>query len=95
MEPAENKSLKNGEQGSISGLKDNTGVKSVLGIIVAIVGAILIYYVLSSITVEQGSASDPRVLSQAGRGLAAIFIAALILWSTEAIPIGMTSLLLI
>lgn len=95
MEPAENKDLKIGEKGSLSGLKDNKSIKSALGIIFAVMGAILIYYVLSSITVEHGSASDPRVLSKAGRGLAAIFIAVLILWSTEAIPIGITSLLMI
>ena len=95
MESAEDKKLKNGEQGSISGLKGNIRAKSALGILLAVFGAILIYYVLSAITVEQGSASDPRVLSQAGRGLAVIFIAALILWSTGAIPIGITSLLMI
>jgi sodium-dependent dicarboxylate transporter 2/3/5 len=95
MEPAEDKNLKIGEQGSLSGLRSNTRVKSVLGILLAIVGAILVYYVLSAITVEHGPTSDIRVLSEAGRGLAAIFIAALVLWSTEAIPIGITSLLMI
>jgi len=95
MEPVESKNLKIGEQGSLSRLKDNISVKSALGIIAAIVGAILVYYLLSAITVEHGSASDPKILSQAGRGLAAIFIAALILWFTEAIPIGITSLLMI
>ncbi|MBN1832315.1 MAG: DASS family sodium-coupled anion symporter [Deltaproteobacteria bacterium] len=95
MEPAEDKDLRIGEHGSFSGLKDNRGMKSVLGIFFAVLGAILVYYVLSAITVEHGSAADIRVLSKAGRGLAAIFVAALILWSTEAIPIGMTSLLMI
>ncbi len=95
MEPAEDKNLRVGEQGSSSGSMDKKRMKSVLGILIAVLGAILVYYVLSAITIEQGPASDPRVLSHAGRGLAAIFFAALILWSTEAIPIGMTSLLMI
>jgi sodium-dependent dicarboxylate transporter 2/3/5 len=95
MEPAEDKNLNASEQGSFSGLEDDARLKSVLGIFFAVLGAILVYYSLSAITVEQGSDSDIRVLSNAGRGLAAIFIAALILWSTEAIPIGMTSLLMI
>ena len=82
MEPAEEKNLVK-------------RMKSVLGIFIAFLGAILVYYVLSAVTAEHGSAPDPKVLSQAGRGLAAIFIAALILWSTEAIPIGITSLLMI
>lgn len=95
MEPIENKKLKTGEQGLLSKLKDSMRVKSVLGILLAILGAILVYYLLSAITVEQGPATDLHVLSKAGRGLAAIFIAALVLWSTEAIPIGITSLLII
>lgn len=76
-------------------MKDNNIVKSVLGIFFAVLGAIVIYYLLSAITIEQGPASDIHVLSKAGRGLAALFIAALVLWSTEAIPIGLTSLLMI
>src|SRR4030043_1191433 len=95
MELVENKKLRNGERGLFARLKDNTGVKSALGILLAILGAILVYYLLSDITVENGPASDPRILSKAGRGLAAIFIAALVLWSTEAIPIGITSLLIL
>lgn len=95
MELVENKKLRNDERGLFARLKDNTGVKSALGILLAILGAILVYYLLSAITVENGPASDPRVLSKAGRGLAAIFIAALVLWSTEAIPIGITSLLIV
>ena len=95
MEPVENKKIKSGEQGLLSKLKDNISIKSILGILLAVVGAILVYYVLSAITVENGPATDPKVLSPAGRGLAAIFIAALILWSTEAIPIALTSLLMV
>jgi len=95
MEPGEDKDLKIGEHGTLSGSKDKIQVKSVLGILLAIVGAIFVYYVLSAITVEHGSASDIRVLSKAGRWLAAVFVAALVLWSTEAIPIGITSLLMI
>lgn len=78
-----------------SGYKDRLSVKPVISILLAILGAIVVYYILSSITVENGSASDIRVLGKAGRSLAAIFFAALILWSTEAIPIGITSLLII
>ena len=95
MQTIENKKLKTGKQGLLSKLKDNIRAKSVLGILLAIVGAILVYHILSAITVEHGPSSDPEVLSQAGRGLAAIFVAALILWATEAIPIGITSLLMI
>jgi sodium-dependent dicarboxylate transporter 2/3/5 len=95
MEPAENKNRRIGEHGSLSGLKEDRRVKSVLGIFIAVLGAILVYYVLSAITVEHGSAADIRVLSKTGRGLAAIFVAALILWSTEAIPIGITSLFMV
>ena len=95
MEPVENEELETGEKGLLSQLKDNIRIRSALGILIAILGAILVYYILSAITVEHGSASDPKVLSQAGRGLAAIFLAALVLWSTEAIPIGITSLLMI
>jgi sodium-dependent dicarboxylate transporter 2/3/5 len=95
MEPGENKKLETGEKGLLSQLNENIKIKSALGILIAILGAVLVYYLLSAITVEHGSSSDPKVLSQAGRGLAAIFIAALVLWSTEAIPIGITSLLMI
>jgi sodium-dependent dicarboxylate transporter 2/3/5 len=91
MESNGNKRLEVGKKGFLS----NARIRSVLGILVAIFGALLIYYLLSAITVEQGPASDPRVLSRAGRGLAAVFIAALVLWSTEAIPIGITSLLIL
>jgi len=91
MEPIENKKLDVEKKIFLS----NTRIKSLLGILVAIFGALLVYYLLSAITVEHGSASDPRVLSKAGRGLAAIFIAALVLWSTEAIPIALTSLLMV
>ncbi len=70
-------------------------IKSVLGIFFAVLGAIVVYYILSKITVENGSASDIHVLSKGGKSLAAIFIAALVLWSTEAIPIGITSLLMV
>ena len=69
MEPGEDKDLKIGEHGTLSGSKDKIQVKSVLGILLAIVGAIFVYYVLSAITVAQGSASDPKVLSQAGADL--------------------------
>jgi sodium-dependent dicarboxylate transporter 2/3/5 len=95
MEPVEKKKILSAKQGLLSNLMDSISIKSVLGILLAIVGAILVYCVLCAITVEHGSASDPRVLSQAGRGLAALFIAVLVLWSTEAIPIGITSLLMI
>jgi len=95
METIKNSKFKAGKQDFLSLLKGDIGFKSLLGILVAILGAILVYYLLSAITVEHGSASDPKVLSQAGRGLAALFIAALVLWSTEAIPIGLTSLLMI
>ena len=95
MELVENKKIEDGERGLFARFKDNISIKSVLGILMAILGAILVYYLLSAITVENGPASDPRVLSKAGRGLAAIFIAALVLWSTEAIPIGITSLLIL
>jgi sodium-dependent dicarboxylate transporter 2/3/5 len=91
MEPNGNKRLEVGGKGFLS----NTRIKSAIGILMAIFGALLVYYLLSAITVEQGPASDPRVLSKAGRGLAAVFIAALVLWSTEAIPIGITSLLIL
>jgi sodium-dependent dicarboxylate transporter 2/3/5 len=95
METIKNGELEAGKKDLLSRLKDNIGFKSLLGIFVAIFGAVLVYYLLSAITVEQGPVSDPRVLSKAGRGLAAIFIAALVLWSTEAIPIGITSLLMV
>jgi sodium-dependent dicarboxylate transporter 2/3/5 len=95
MEANESNKLKAGKKGFLSRLKNDVGFKSVLGIFAAILGALLVYYLLSAITIEHGSASDPKVLSQAGRGLAALFIAALVLWSTEAIPIGLTSLLMV
>ena len=75
-------------------MKDNK-VKSTLGILFAILGAILVYFILSKVTVESGSPTDIHVLSKGGRSLAAIFVAALVLWSTEAIPIGITSLLMV
>jgi sodium-dependent dicarboxylate transporter 2/3/5 len=95
MEPVENKKVLSGDQGFLSKSNGSVSIKSVLGLLFAIVGAILVYYVLSAITVKDGSASDIHVLSKAGRGLAALFIAALVLWSTEAIPIALTSLLMV
>lgn len=94
MEPVEDKTLDTADQG-VPQVNNNSKVKSILGISFAIIGAILVYYILSSITVEQGSESDIRVLSEPGRMLAAFFIVALVLWSTEAIPIGITALLIV
>ena len=76
-------------------MMDYNRVKSVLGILSAVLGAILVYYFLSVITVPHGPESNFHVLNPAGRSLGAIFIAALVLWSTEAIPIGITSLLMV
>jgi sodium-dependent dicarboxylate transporter 2/3/5 len=65
------------------------GLKSIIGVIGAILGAILIYYLLPGGTKETGGLID------SARSLAAIFVAALILWATEAIPIATTSLLVL
>jgi sodium-dependent dicarboxylate transporter 2/3/5 len=64
-------------------------LKSVLGIIGAIVAGLLLFYALP------GSETVPGGLSTAARGLAAIFVVALILWATEAVPIAVTSLLVL
>ena len=95
MESTENIELKDKKQDFLSQLWGNARFKAFLCIFVAISGALLVYYLLSAITIEYGPASDPRVLSRAGCGLAAIFFLALVLWSTEAIPIGITSLLMV
>ena len=95
MEQTEDKKLKDGKQGMPSKSQGDNRIKAVFGILGAVLGALLVYYLLSAITVEHGSASDPQVLSKAGCRLAAIFVAALVLWATEAIPIGITSLLMV
>ena len=76
-------------------MSDYNKAKSAIGILFAVLGAVLVYYLLSVITVEHGAESNIHVLSLAGRRLAAVFVTALVLWSTEAIPIGITSLLII
>ena len=58
MEPVENEELETGEKGLLSQLKDNIRIRSALGILIAILGAILVNYILSAITVEHGSASN-------------------------------------
>jgi len=69
--------------------------KAAIGILAAIIGGILAYFLLAPFTLAPGAAPDPTVLTPSGRGLAAIFVVALILWATEAIPIAVTSLLMI
>jgi len=95
MESIDDRKLEDGKKDFSFQLTTNSKFKSIFSILVAIFGALLIYYLLSAITIEHGTASDPRVLSKAGRGLAAIFFLALVLWATEAIPIGITSLLMV
>lgn len=94
METAVNKKADTVYRG-LDQLDKKSKVKSFLGILFAIIGAIIVYAILSSITIEQGPASDIRVLSEPGRMLGAFFIVALVLWSTEAIPIGVTALLIV
>lgn len=94
MGAVENNKFKSGEQG-ITQLNGNRNLKSIFGILFAIIGAVLVYYTLSAITIEHGPVSDAHFLSREGLVLAAVFIVALVLWSTEAIPIGITALLIV
>lgn len=69
--------------------------KAIVGILASIIGAMIVYMILSTFTTSAGASPVPNALSPAGQGLAAIFVMALILWSTEAIPIAITSLLMV
>lgn len=69
--------------------RNRVWTKSILGILSAAVGALIMFYLLPD------SHVSPDGLSTAGRSLAAVFTAALVLWATEALPIAITSLLVL
>ena len=69
--------------------------KAIFGILAAVVCGILVYFLLAGFVVSSGEAPGPHTLSPQGRSLAAVFVVALILWATEAIPIAITSLFMV
>jgi solute carrier family 13 (sodium-dependent dicarboxylate transporter), member 2/3/5 len=63
--------------------------KSIYGILGAIAAAFIVFYIIP--------VGDPAAgeLSAAARGLITVFVVALILWTTEALPVAVTSLLIL
>ena len=67
----------------------NTSTKSMIGLFSAILAGLIIYFLLTGGSIESGG------LSSSARSLAAIFTVALVLWSTETLPVAVTSLLIL
>jgi solute carrier family 13 (sodium-dependent dicarboxylate transporter), member 2/3/5 len=70
-------------------------LKPVLAIAAAVAGGFAVYHLLGALAASPALMSRAGGLSTAARSLAAIFFAVLVLWSTEAIPIAATSLLVL
>ncbi|NTW71379.1 MAG: DASS family sodium-coupled anion symporter [Eubacteriaceae bacterium] len=67
----------------------STVKRSILGIVIAVIAGLLVYYLLPAGNADAGG------LMASARSLAALFTAAIVLWAMESLPVAVTSLLIL